>query len=132
MLYGLPNSSVQDFGPFYAVLLQRAAFQEWKIDAPGIARVGEVTVVNAGDVAKEFGLIPTRRANRLRRRYGSSQIALFEPGSADSLASPFPSLVMLAPSKPRFSGSSPTRGAATSSAAALRLPRRAVNGRASN
>jgi hypothetical protein len=61
-LYGLPNSAVQDFGPFYAVRLQRAAFQEWKVDAPGIARAGQVTVVNAGDVAKEYGLIPAAAA----------------------------------------------------------------------
>jgi hypothetical protein len=90
MLYGLPNSSVQDFGPFYAVRLQRATFQEWKIDAPGIARVGEVTVVNAGDAAKEFGLIPDwARQPVAPPAPASSQVAVFEPGVADSLGSPF-------------------------------------------
>jgi len=90
LLYGLPTSSVQDFGPFLAVRMQRAAFQEWKIDVPGIARIGEVTVVNAGDAAKEFGLIPDGARQPVPPPAPpSEQIALFTPGRDQSMQSPF-------------------------------------------
>ncbi|HEU5315765.1 MAG TPA: Gmad2 immunoglobulin-like domain-containing protein [Chloroflexota bacterium] len=89
-LYGLPNSAVQDLGPFYAVRLQRAGFQEWKVDAPGIARVGQVTVVNAGDLAKEYGLIPTAAAQPVPPPAPpSSQVAVYTPGREESVTSPF-------------------------------------------
>ena len=133
MLYGLPNSSVQDFGPFYAVRLQRAAFQEWKIDAPGIARIGEVTVVNAGDVAKEFGLIPDWARQPVAPPVpASSQIALFEPGSAESLASPFRVAGDARAFEATVLWELTDAQSGTSSAVALRPPRRAVSGRASN
>jgi hypothetical protein len=90
MLYGLPSSNVEDFGPFYAVRLQRAAFQEWKVAAPGIANVGDVTVVNAGDAAKEFGLIPdAARLPVAPPAQPSEQIALFTPGRDERVQSPF-------------------------------------------
>lgn len=58
-LYGLPQSEVADAGNHYVVRLQRAVFQEWKVDVPW-ARAGEVTVANGGDVAKEAGLFPPK------------------------------------------------------------------------
>jgi hypothetical protein len=56
-LYGLPVSPVVDAGPMYVVRLQRAVLQEWKVAEPW-ANVGEVTVANGGDVAKEAGAFP--------------------------------------------------------------------------
>lgn len=55
--YGLPVS-YGDFGNCYVVRAQRAVFQYWKEEVPW-ARKGEVTVANAGDLAKEAGLFPS-------------------------------------------------------------------------
>lgn len=54
-VYGLPASPVIDMGSFYAVRLQRTALQLWKVDVPW-ARAGDVTVANAGEIAREAGL----------------------------------------------------------------------------
>ncbi|HLZ08149.1 MAG TPA: septal ring lytic transglycosylase RlpA family protein, partial [Chloroflexota bacterium] len=59
-LYGLPTSTVYDAGPMYVIRLQRAVLQEWKVKVPW-ANVGEVTVANGGDVAKEAGAFPWRQ-----------------------------------------------------------------------
>jgi hypothetical protein len=58
-LYGLPQSRVVDMGSHFAVRLQRAVLQEWKMDVPW-AKAGEVTVANGGDVGKEAGLFPEK------------------------------------------------------------------------
>jgi hypothetical protein len=54
--YGLPVSYA-DLGESFVLRAQRAAFQYWKSDVPWAA-AGEVTVVNAGDLAKEAGILP--------------------------------------------------------------------------
>lgn len=87
-LYGLPTSQIEDFGPFYVVRLQRAAFQEWKVDAPGIAQAGEVTVINGGDVAKEMDLIPAWAMEPLPPPTTSDQVIVYTPGPDDDLQSP--------------------------------------------
>jgi hypothetical protein len=56
--YGLPTSPVFDAGPMYVVRLQRAVLQEWKVREPW-ANVGQVTVANGGDLAKEAGVLPS-------------------------------------------------------------------------
>jgi hypothetical protein len=59
-LWGLPTSkviNVAEPGEVYVVRTQRAVFQEWVSGAPWAAP-GEVTVVLAGDLAKEFKLVP--------------------------------------------------------------------------
>jgi uncharacterized protein YkwD len=56
-LYGLPASRVVDNGDHYAIRLQRAVIQQWKVVVPW-ARAGQVTVANGGDVGKEAGLFP--------------------------------------------------------------------------
>ncbi|HEY3110472.1 MAG TPA: N-acetylmuramoyl-L-alanine amidase [Chloroflexota bacterium] len=56
-LYGLPASHVEDMGNHYAVRLQRAVIQQWKVEVPW-AKAGEVTVANGGDIAKESGMFP--------------------------------------------------------------------------
>ncbi|HEY8884523.1 MAG TPA: CAP domain-containing protein [Chloroflexota bacterium] len=58
MDYGLPTSRVVDNGNHYAIRLQRAVIQQWKVDVPW-AKAGQVTVANGGDVGKEAGLFPT-------------------------------------------------------------------------
>jgi hypothetical protein len=55
--YGLPTSRVEDMGNHYAVRLQRAVIQHWKVDVPW-AKAGQTTVANGGDIAKEAGLFP--------------------------------------------------------------------------
>ena len=54
--YGLPLS-VQAYGPFSTVRLQRGTLQLWTTDAASAA-AGTVVVGNGGDVAKEAGLWP--------------------------------------------------------------------------
>ncbi|HZQ97939.1 MAG TPA: hypothetical protein VFC93_03890, partial [Chloroflexota bacterium] len=50
-------SKIEDMGNHFAVRLQRAVIQLWKVDVPW-AKAGETTVANGGDVAKEAGLFP--------------------------------------------------------------------------
>ena len=73
-LYGLPASRVEDMGNHYAVRLQRAVIQLWKVDVPW-AKAGQTTVANGGDIAKEAGLFP---AEALR------------PGTPDGKVAPLP------------------------------------------
>jgi S1-C subfamily serine protease len=54
--FGLPQS-VADYGAVQVVRCERATFQLWRIATP-FARPGDVTQVNAGDLAKEFGVVP--------------------------------------------------------------------------
>ncbi|HEY3060257.1 MAG TPA: hypothetical protein VGL99_14955 [Chloroflexota bacterium] len=60
-LWGLPTSKAVNMsdggGEVFVLRTQRAAFQEWVGGAPWAAP-GEVTVVLAGDLAKEFNLLP--------------------------------------------------------------------------
>ncbi len=55
--FGLPMSYA-DEGNSFVVRAQRAVFQYWKEDVPW-ARAGQVTIANAGDLAKEAGLFPS-------------------------------------------------------------------------
>jgi uncharacterized protein YkwD len=55
--FGLPTSKVEDMGSHYAVRLQRAVIQQWKVDVPW-AKAGQVTVANGADIAREAGLFP--------------------------------------------------------------------------
>ena len=55
--FGLPTSKIEDQGNHWAVRLQRAVIQLWKVDVPW-AKAGQTTVANGGDVAKEAGLLP--------------------------------------------------------------------------
>ena len=54
---GLPMG-IRDYGFVLVLRAQRRAFQHWKTEQPW-ASVGEVVVVNGGDLAKELNLIPT-------------------------------------------------------------------------
>jgi hypothetical protein len=60
-LWGLPTSQAvnmgQPGGEVYVLRTERAAFQEW-VDGAPFAAPGEVTVALAGDLAKEFSLLP--------------------------------------------------------------------------
>jgi len=56
-IYGLPTSSVQDLGPYWAERFQRVVMYHWKTSVPW-ADSGGVSVGLAGDLYKELGLIP--------------------------------------------------------------------------
>jgi S1-C subfamily serine protease len=58
--YGLPQGT-GDFGGVFVIRCERAAFQQWRIGT-SFASPGDVTQVNAGDLAKDFGLVPTEAA----------------------------------------------------------------------
>jgi hypothetical protein len=58
VFYGLPTSDVQDMGNHYAIRLQRAVLQEWKEAVPW-AKMGEVTIANGGEIAKQLGILPS-------------------------------------------------------------------------
>lgn len=58
LLYGLPMSLPERIGPFVVQRFQRAAFQRWIEEVPGLPVPGTVTQVFAGDLLKEAGLIP--------------------------------------------------------------------------
>ena len=53
---GLPMG-IRDYGDVIVLRAQRRAFQLWKFETPW-SRIGEVVVVNGGDLAKELDLIP--------------------------------------------------------------------------
>ncbi|MFI5268783.1 MAG: hypothetical protein ACHQ7M_15520, partial [Chloroflexota bacterium] len=59
--FGLPTSAISDEGASYTLRLQRTAMQLWKSDQPW-AKANTVTLVNAGDLAKENGLVPSDAA----------------------------------------------------------------------
>jgi hypothetical protein len=56
-LLGLPLSTVQDVGAYYAVRFHGGALQEWKEDVPW-AKAGEVTAANIGEIAVALGAFP--------------------------------------------------------------------------
>ena len=64
-MFGLPSSRVEDMGNHYAVRLQRAVIQFWKVDVPW-AKAGQTTVANGGDIAKEAELLPADAATPQR------------------------------------------------------------------
>ena len=55
--FGLPVSYAGE-GNSFVIRAQRAVFQYWKEDVPW-AKKGDVTLANAGDLAKEAGVLPT-------------------------------------------------------------------------
>jgi len=55
--YGLPMTAPVDEGSVIVVRCQRAVLQLWTSDTPW-AKAGDVTVANAGDLAKQLGLFP--------------------------------------------------------------------------
>ena len=54
-LFGLPTSAVVDNGNHYAIRLQRAVIQQWKVAMPWAA-AGQVTIANGGDVSVQAGM----------------------------------------------------------------------------
>ncbi|MCL4465540.1 MAG: cellulase family glycosylhydrolase [Chloroflexi bacterium] len=55
-LFGLPTSQVVDNGNHYAIRLQRAVIQQWKVAVPWAA-AGQVTIGNGGDISVQAGII---------------------------------------------------------------------------
>jgi hypothetical protein len=54
--YGLPMS-FREYEEVFVIRMQRTVFQRWKVETP-FAQVGDVTIANGGEVAKELGLFP--------------------------------------------------------------------------
>ena len=61
-LYGLPMSRPQSFGAFITQRFQRIAFQYWVEDVSGSSPVGEVVLVNGGEILKDRLYAGTRTA----------------------------------------------------------------------
>ena len=55
--YGLPTAPIADFGAVRVLRTQRAVLQEWRVQTDS-TRPGQVTVLDAGTLAVEAGLIP--------------------------------------------------------------------------
>jgi hypothetical protein len=58
-LYGLPTSQPVRSGPFVVQRFQRVAFQLWVDAVPGQPSPGTVVPILGGDLAKEFGIVPS-------------------------------------------------------------------------
>ena len=58
--FGLPQAAA-GFGNVFVIRCERAAFQQWTA-ATSFAHAGDVTVVNAGDLAKQLGVVPAAAA----------------------------------------------------------------------
>ena len=57
--YGLPTSHIDTSnGAFDIIRLQRIVIQYWKVNIPGVATPGMITVGLGGDIAKDQGLVP--------------------------------------------------------------------------
>ena len=56
LLYGLPISRVEKFGPISKIMTQKAMFHQWVGTAPQ-PDPGEVTIVNSGTIGRDFGWI---------------------------------------------------------------------------
>jgi hypothetical protein len=56
-IYGLPTSSIQDMGPYWAARFQRVVMYHWKTPMPWADSQG-VAIGLAGDLFKELGGIP--------------------------------------------------------------------------
>ena len=69
-LYGLPVS-YSDFGPVQVLRAQRQVFQVWTVDGGGGPK-GVPVLANSGDVAKEFGLIPSEAIEPLEPPEGTA------------------------------------------------------------
>ena len=62
-LFGLPTSTIVSEGSFLAIRTQRAVLQHWLQDNPGAGiQRGDVTVANAGEMARTFGLVSANAA----------------------------------------------------------------------
>ncbi len=85
--FGLPTSFVQDNGNHFAIRLQRAVLQQWKVDVPW-ARAGQVVVANGGDIAKEVGLLPAFAAPPQGPPVFGDNIVLFNPTPLVPVRSP--------------------------------------------
>ncbi|MBI2864573.1 MAG: Gmad2 immunoglobulin-like domain-containing protein [Chloroflexi bacterium] len=86
--FGLPTSRVVDNGNHFAIRLQRAVLQQWKVDVPW-ARAGQVVVANGGDIAKEVGLLPNFAEPPQGPPVFGQNIVVFSPTPLTGVRSPF-------------------------------------------
>ncbi len=86
--FGLPTSPVVDFGNHFAIRLQRAVIQQWRVAVPWAAP-GQVVVANGGDIGKEVGLFPSFAVSPQPQPTFSSRIVAFDPGKGERVQSGF-------------------------------------------
>lgn len=80
-MYGLPTSQVDTSnGAFDIIRLQRIVIQHWKVNVPGIATPGMITVGLGGDIAKTTGLVPANVGLPIPPPLGNTPVALPQPG----------------------------------------------------
>ena len=85
--FGLPTSQVEDMVNHFALRLQRAVLQQWKVTVPW-ARAGEVTVANGGDIAKEVGFFPRFAIEPDNPPTFSDRIVAYSPRRGETVSSP--------------------------------------------
>ncbi|MBI2953697.1 MAG: hypothetical protein HYY30_05240 [Chloroflexi bacterium] len=85
--YGLPTSRVEDMGNHFAIRLQRAVIQQWKVNVPW-ARAGQTTVANGGDIMKELEQLPAFAVVPQPPPTFSQLIVGFSPARNQPVASP--------------------------------------------
>ncbi len=86
--FGLPTSRVEDMGNHFAIRLQRAVLQQWKVDVPW-ARAGQVTIANGGAIGVEAGLFPGFAVRPQAQPTFSQRIVVYDPGKSDRVRSGF-------------------------------------------
>ena len=86
--FGLPTSPVVDNGNHFAIRLQRAVLQQWKVAVPW-ARAGQVTIANGGAVGAEVGLWPAFALRPLPQPTFSRNIVVYGPAKGARVASGF-------------------------------------------
>ena len=85
-VFGLPTSAVEDKGTHFAVRLQRAVLQHWKIDT-ATARAGQITIASMGEIAREAGLLPPAALEAIDLRDSTMPDLLAPSPQADLAAS---------------------------------------------
>lgn len=85
--FGLPTSRVEDMGNHFAIRLQRAVLQQWKVNVPW-AQAGQVTIANGGDVFKELNQVPAFAVVPQPTPSFSQSIVVYEPAQGAVVRSP--------------------------------------------
>lgn len=76
-MYGLPTSHIDTSNSSFDIIrLQRIVIQYWKINVPGVATPGMITVGLGGDIAKTAGLVPVSAGLPVPPPLGTTPVAL--------------------------------------------------------
>lgn len=86
--FGLPTSRVEDMGNHFAIRLQRAVLQQWKVAVPW-ANAGQVTIANGGAIGAEVGLFPAFALEPQPQPTFSQRVVVYNPGKGQRVRSGF-------------------------------------------